>query len=85
MRWCRFVAVVLSGDDFAVLHGDGDLRQGLGGGALDDLAGEGVVPRAVAGAVQFGAVGCDRAAHVRADRAERDRFAVEGGGTGTRQ
>ena len=50
MRWCRFVAVVLSGDDFAVLHGDGDLRQGLGGGALDDLAGEGVVPRAMAGA-----------------------------------
>ena len=42
--------ILLTGDDVAVLHGDGDLRQGLGGGALDDPAGEGVVPRAVAGA-----------------------------------
>ena len=34
-----------SGRWIAVLHGDGDLRQGLGGGALDDLAGEAVGPR----------------------------------------
>ena len=48
---------------------------------MDDLAGEGVVPRAMAGAVQFGAVGCDRAAHVRADRAERDACPAAGWAT----